>query len=209
MPNKKYEWRKLIDIVQKTTANEKTGHDYEHIKRVVNSACNIAHSYKTVNHNVLTVSCLLHDISMEDPKEHHIKSAYKANVILGELRFPEDEINEVYLAILYHNPYADKKFLDKQPRKSIEAKILCDADRLDSLGAIGIIRMNLFSNRQGIPYFISEEDRINQSFYGNIKDLVQKADNMWTPRGRQLARERKKIIMQFLEQFGKELKIEV
>ena len=72
------------------------------------------------------------------------------------------------------------------------------------MGSIGIIRMILFSANQKIPYFKSKSDKLNESFYGNIKFLLDWHKKMLTSEGKKLAKERTKILKIFLRQIEKE-----
>ena len=83
---------------------------------------------------------LLHDIasfpkSDKRSKNSSIESAKKAKTILKKYDFTLDEITIVCDAISEHS------FSQKKIPKTIEGKILQDADRLDALGAIGIARV--------------------------------------------------------------------
>jgi HD superfamily phosphodiesterase len=106
--------------------------------------------------------------------------------------------------IINHN----KSFASQEnPRNlSIEAKIFYDADTLDALGAIGIIRMILFSENQKIPYFSSRGDKVDSSFYGNIKFLKNIEKNLMLPLTKKIAKKRMKIVKNLLKQIENEYK---
>jgi len=197
--NQKYRWKELTKYVLDNLKNDKTGHDYQHIMRVMNNAMLISEGL-SVNYDILLASILLHDISYKDKpsKTHHIESADIASSLLLEYGFEEDIIGSIHHAIINHNrsfnPY------DEVEKMSLEAKILCDADTLDALGAIGLIRMISFSTNQGVPYFESTEDPVDTSFYGNIKFLEQMKENLILDSSKKLAEERMKIIYDFLKQ---------
>lgn len=203
--NKKYNWKALKKIVQQRLSQDKSGHDYNHIKRVLHNALEIAGSFKTINYDVLVAACLLHDISFKTgPKNHHITGAKTAKSILKSLKFPDKLIDQISDAIRNHNRGFAREKPTPKNQLSIEAKILCDADRLDGLGAIGIIRMTLFSSSQNIPYFKSKKDKIDETFYGNFKYLITLGEDLLTAAGKNIAKKRNKILKKFLRQFEKE-----
>jgi uncharacterized protein len=188
----RYDWESLGDVVKKKISYEKTGHDYDHTMRVLNNAMNIAEHHRGIDYDVLVASCLLHDIRVDagNIKEHHIKSSIEAVKILSKMKFSSDTIEKVKHAIINHNRGFSTKGIDKDIDLSIEAKILCDADRLDALGAIGIVRMTLFSSEQKIPFFISNSDKLDESLYGNMKFMAKIGTNMFTPQARLIAWQR-------------------
>jgi uncharacterized protein len=93
--------------------------------------------------DVVFAAAYLHDIGVfighrpQDPKlltswDHVAYATMKSPAILQEAGFPEEKVNAVLDAIREHQP-------QDEPR-SIESVILRDADILEQLGAIGILR---------------------------------------------------------------------
>ena len=72
-----------------------------------------------------------HDIILAEP--HQLQSAEKAEAVLHEVGFKPGKIELVKEAILNHIPEGNPSFK--------EAKMLHDADILDSLGMVGITRL--------------------------------------------------------------------
>lgn len=130
--------RKLKNEVKNCFAND-PAHDFEHTMRVCKNAEKLA---KKENANTKLVLCaaLLHDIvsfskSDKRSKKSSIKSAIKATKILKKYNFSKTEIKSVSDAIREHS------FSQNKTPKTLEGKILQDADRLDAIGAIGIARV--------------------------------------------------------------------
>jgi len=130
--------RKLKNEVKNCFAND-PAHDFEHTMRVYKNAEKLA---KKENANTKLVLCatLLHDIvsfskSDKRSKKSSIKSAIKATKILKKYNFSKTEIKSVSDAIREHS------FSQNKTPKTLEGKILQDADRLDAIGAIGIARV--------------------------------------------------------------------
>jgi len=116
-----------------TYAREKTKgraiSGFDHFKRVYQTASKLAREY---DKDVLHAACFLHDIEMGD--EHHKASAEHAKGVLkGKL--PPHKLHAVEHAILHH-------VLEGKP-KSVEAILVHDADLLDYLGIVGMIRLAL------------------------------------------------------------------
>ena len=100
--------------------------------------------------------------------------------------------------------------------KTIEAKIVRDADRLDAIGAVGIARTFAYGGAKGRKlYDDAEEVRTDMSveqyrtkstasvthFY---EKLLLLKDLMVTEKGKQMAEERHAFMVSFLEQLQKE-----
>ena len=129
----------LIKIDIKKIIHNDPAHDFDHIVRVYKNAQQIIKKEK-VNEKLVLSAVLLHDIvsfpkSDKRSKNSSIESAKKAKTILKKYDFTLDEITIVCDAISEHS------FSQKKIPKTIEGKILQDADRLDALGAIGIARV--------------------------------------------------------------------
>jgi len=87
---------------------------------------------------VLAISALLHDIARaqeerEECVDHAIRGGELARIILAKHELPDDIIEQIVYCIQNHG--ANKK------GKTIKSRILRDADKLDSFGAIAISRV--------------------------------------------------------------------
>jgi len=128
----------LKDEVKELTKND-SAHDFTHIMRVYKNAQKICKQEK-INEKLILSAVLLHDIvfySKSDKlsKMSSIESAKKSKLILKKYNYSKEEITIISDAIRDHS------FSQKKTPKTIEGKILQDADRLDALGAIGIARV--------------------------------------------------------------------
>ena len=132
----------VLDLIKtdiKKIMHNDTAHDFDHIMRGYKNAQQIIKKEKA-NEKLVLSAVLLHDIvsfpkSDKCSKNSSIESAKKAKIILKKYDFTLDEITIVCDAISEHS------FSQKKIPKTIEGKILQDADRLDALGAIGIARV--------------------------------------------------------------------
>lgn len=199
----------LIQIenhIKEALKNDKSGHDYEHSKRVLKNALKIAKSYSEADKEIIIAACWLHDIAFKEGfvKEHHKAGVEPARKILIELNFPKEKIEKVCKAVLYHAGNIQKEVSDDQ--LTIEDKILRDADNIDAFGSIGLVRMISFCRDNSFPIFVSKEDRFDESIYGGVKGVIGWEKAMFTPEGKKIAKPRIKIMRDFLKKLEKEMK---
>ncbi|RLE22342.1 MAG: hypothetical protein DRJ08_04260 [Acidobacteria bacterium] len=111
---------------------------FEHTRSVVNTA-RYLQQREGGNYRVIIAAAWLHDIAKrfgmkDEPGPHHgILSAARASEILSTLDFPAEEVELVHEAIEYHvGLFADNV------KRSLEADIIWDADKLTKVGAVSI-----------------------------------------------------------------------
>jgi uncharacterized protein len=133
-------WRpRLVELVV-THAQADGAHDLSHLNRVWANAQGLLRSTAGANSLVVMAACYLHDL-VNLPKDHperskaSLLSARKGVARLAELRFPREALPGVAHAIEAHSYSANVE------ARTIEAKIVQDADRIDALGAVGLARM--------------------------------------------------------------------
>ncbi|HAU28808.1 MAG TPA: hypothetical protein DCW68_01680 [Rhodospirillaceae bacterium] len=131
--------------------------DISHFNRVWRNAQLIAEDYPEADRMVLLVASYLHDIDFT-PKDSPLRpqgsriAAKKTVKILEEMGgFSKSAISSVAHAIEAHNPSAGIS------AETLEAKIIQDADRLDMLGAMGIIRNFMYAGRVGNRAYCEED----------------------------------------------------
>lgn len=164
---------KILELLKKeakklTTKND-AAHDFEHIMRVYRNAKKICKNEK-VNPKLVLCAALLHDIvsfpkSDKRSKTSSKKSSILAKKILKKYNCSKNEIQIICNAILDHS------FSKNKTPKTIEGKILQDADRLDAIGAIGIARA------------FAVGGHANRSFYNTLDPFCIKRspnDKKWT-----------------------------
>ncbi len=111
-------------------------HNFTHVMRDLHRALVIAADEKSVNYGILIPSVLMHDIGFctRDFKKlgHDVAGARLAVEVLKDLEYTDDECAAVGHCIHAHKGKAD------QPR-TIEARILYDADVLEKAGLVFLI----------------------------------------------------------------------
>lgn len=118
-------------------ANAESAHDFEHVLRVLTLAERLARA-ENADAEIVHAAALLHDIARldEDTRggDHALMAAERAREILLQRGIPADRADAVAHAIAAH------RFRGTVAPQTLEAKILFDADKLDSIGAIGVAR---------------------------------------------------------------------
>lgn len=208
------------EILSKTEAyvrnkleGEGSGHDWWHIHRVRNTALKLGIE-ENANLFVVELAALLHDIA--DHKFHggdeEIGPA-TAREWLTKLNVDESIINHVCEII------RDASFKGAEvetPMKTIEGKVVQDADRLDAIGAIGIARTFAYGGYKGRELYnpdIKPEshnsfDSYKKSTGPTINHFYEKLfllkDRMNTESGRKLAEQRHQFMKEFVDRFLEE-----
>ena len=114
------------------------GHDLAHVQRVVTAAKLLAEK-EQADLQVVVAAAWLHDcvaVAKNSPLRSQASkmAADKAIEYLASIDFTNEKLSAVHHAIVAHSYSANVE------AETLEAKIVQDADRLDSLGAIGIAR---------------------------------------------------------------------
>jgi len=201
----------LIKIDIKKIIHNDPAHDFDHIVRVYKNAQQIIKKEK-VNEKLVLSAVLLHDIvsfpkSDKRSKNSSIESAKKAKTILKKYDFTLDEITIVCDAISEHS------FSQKKIPKTIEGKILQDADRLDALGAIGIIRVFATGGSLRRPFYNLDDPFCKKRIPNDktwtldhfFEKLLKLEFLMNTKSGKIEAKKRTKILKNFLKQLKHEI----
>jgi uncharacterized protein len=193
-------------------------HDWEHTARVLHNAKIIAahESLKTsVNIIVIEAAAIMHDVArLEELKEHgkvcHATlGAERAEKILRECDFAEKNvIAEITECVKRHRFRGNA-----EPPETIEQKIIYDADKLDSIGAVGIGRAIHFSGRIGSSLHNTKEEALASEAYGDgdsaYREYLVKLRNipekMLTNTGRMMAAERATYMHAFFERLNAEV----
>ena len=200
----------LTNEVKKRLEND-SAHDFEHTMRVYKNAQKICKKEKA-NEKLVLSAALLHDIvsypkSDKRSKTSSIESAKKSKKILEKLDFTKKEITIISDAIHDHS------FSQNKIPKTIEGKILQDADRLDALGAIGIARVFATGGSLKRPFYNIDDPfckrRIPDDHTWTVDHFFAKLFKleslMNTKSGKAEAKKRTRILKEFLNQLKQEV----
>lgn len=186
-------------------------HDVEHIERVVKTAKKLAQQ-EVAQLEVVVPAAWLHDcVSL--PKSHPDRARAssmagdKAIALLKSMDYPAEYLDAIHHAISAHS------FSANIEPKTLEAKVVQDADRLDALGAIGVARCMQVSGALNRPLYASQDpfcqDREPDDKAYSIDHFYQKllhiADSLNTVSAQQEGKRRESWMRSFLTQLGSEI----
>ncbi|MGU9849868.1 HD domain-containing protein [Pseudomonas koreensis] len=186
-------------------------HDLAHLQRVW-------HNVRTFqveeggDLEVLLAAVLLHDcVSVEKNSPQRSQAsrlaAEKAANVLAELDWSASKIAAVTHAIEAHS------FSVNITPLTLEAKIVQDADRLDSLGMLGVARTFYVAGRMGSALYDPLDPEARERDYNDTRfcldhfqtKLLHLADGFQTEIGQRLAQIRHQRLKGFMEQFKEEI----
>ena len=114
-------------------------HDWHHAELTVKYARMLAKQYQNIDLNILDTACYLHDIGRVNLDDGHPEESAKiAGPFLKKIDLKEDEIEKILHAISVH---AKERIYEA---KTLEAKLLFDADKLQILSVYGFLRVCFF-----------------------------------------------------------------
>jgi uncharacterized protein len=198
-------------------------HDWSHIERVRNLSLRIGKIEKA-DLKIVEVAVLLHDIGrkceMENKGEragekicHAVESKNESKKILANFKNISLEEKENIL----HSIEAHRHRNTLKP-ETLEARVVFDADKLDSIGAVGIARDFLFAGgagsnclytgnekrlaKKGKDLSYTEEDSAILEYEVKLKHIKNK---MLTKTGKLMAKERDKFMRDFFKTFWLEV----
>ncbi len=198
-------------------------HDFLHTLRVFH-LCEKISKEENADMEILLASALLHDIGHVQPGDHAENSGKIAPGILNKLNFSDEKIKKIIYAISVHR-YSKGKIPG-----TIEAKILQDADRIDALGAVGIMRTFAYlqnsknfeiTRTSGSHYckrklynacdpFYETNRELNDKEYALdhfYRKLLKLPGLMHTKTGKEIAKTRKKFMIKFIDELKKEITV--
>lgn len=203
---------RLWQISKQYCEQEGGSHGPDHTERVYFMALAIGRELNA-RLDILAAASLLHDIGRKEETEsrgkicHAKKSAELAGEILHKLRFPPEDVQSVQHCIKTH------RFRGADKPQSLEARILFDADKLDSIGAVGIGRAFLFAGQIGSKLHDAEIDHDTTLAYSNEDTAYREfqvkmsrvKDQMLTEPGQKLARQRHRFMEIFFDELNREI----
>ncbi|HLH63949.1 MAG TPA: HD domain-containing protein [Ktedonobacteraceae bacterium] len=205
----------IYDDVQRRFAGfDDPAHGWEHISRVYHLAVRIAERERA-DRFIAGTAALLHDIGRlsHDTTRHHAElSGALASELLSAYPITSEQKDAILHAIIAHS-YSQ----GIEPR-TLEARVVRDADRLEALGATGILRWAITATirrtsqtRSYHPHdpFAEQrppDDRLYMLDHFFTK-LLKLADSMSTETGRAMAQQRTAFMHAYLEELRRELEL--
>ncbi len=196
----------LKQKIKKLFANDYSGHDHWHSIRVLNIAEKISKT-EICNEYIVMIAALLHDT--DDIKIFKTSDYENARCIMSECHLTKDTIDTV-IDIIKEISF---KGTETTSPKSIEGKIVQDADRLDAMGAIGIARAFAYGGNHNRVIHIPDcqpNTNMNETEYRNnqgttinhfYEKLLLIKDMMNTDCAKAIAKKRDGYMRDFLKEF--------
>ena len=208
------DWQQRFErLILTHHAQDDAAHDLSHFRRVWATATQLA-AGEEVDRLVLLTACYFHDI-VSLPKNHpersrsSIMAAEKTLAILQSAfaDFPADRYPAVSHAIEAHS------FSAAIPPRTLEAKIVQDADRLESLGAIGLARVFTVAGALNTILFDAEDPFADRRALDDRKyaldhfqcKLLRLPETMQTDKGKAMAQHNARFLVEFMAKLSAEL----
>jgi uncharacterized protein len=216
----------LLELARRTLESEggnDAAHDLDHVARTMAIAKRI-HDREGGDLPTLLAAVALHDIGQERAKttgvDHALLGAEMARDLLADTSFPTAAIPDVQQAI------RDHRTTGTSVPATLEGRILFDADKIDSLGAVGIARLYCITGMNGqrvyapVPATVEQpvssqklkEMRKRQDYSSSIEFellLADLPDKFLTPTGRAMALERHEYMRIFFDRLRREVEGQV
>jgi uncharacterized protein len=191
--------------------NARGSHDWDHTERVYRLCLRIGRKEKA-DLSVLELAALLHDVGRgeEDRSNgkicHGRTGAALARGILERHGLDRASVRAVVHCIRTH------RFRKRAVPRTLEARILFDADKLDSIGAVGVGRAFLFAGEVGARLHDKAIDvrktrpytREDTAYREYLVKLGRVKDRMTTREGKRIAAERHRFMAAFFDRLNKE-----
>ena len=205
-----------IEVARNWYPEDDPVHGFDHVLRVYHMAERLA-QIEGADVEIVRVASLLHDAQGSATAggdigrfNHQHASAEFARQVLESEGWPEEKIAAVQHCIRAH------RFRDgSEPPRTLEAKILFDADKLDVLGAIGIVRVVAYAVVAGQPIYTEPSARFlatgekepgeaHSSYHEYLFKLSKIKDRLHTSTARALAEDRHRFLEGFYSRLAAE-----
>lgn len=209
-----------IELVKQFTKDhlkgEKTGHDYYHGQRVANLATKMYLSDYPAAHEdsrivaIIQAGSYLHDTIDEKICEDPSNVIAEIKELLPKVGFTELEAQDILFTIQHMSFSANIEHHYKLP---LSGQYVQDADRIESLGAIGIARAFTYGGKHGNKIYdpeIKPEKLVSHDQYRNhvettINHFYEKLFDleglMNTPAAKKEAHRRTEYMREFVQEF--------
>ncbi|MCQ2231278.1 MAG: HD domain-containing protein [Paludibacteraceae bacterium] len=201
----------ILHFVSEQLSQDHSGHNHQHAERVVRNAIKIM-AEEGGDEKIILSAAWLHDCIDKKLFSDIAGQISKIEELLKGLDYSKEEMEEV-LFIIQNISYNGG---ENRPLSTLNAQIVRDADRLDAIGAMGIIRTIEYGASKGRLFYDSENiqrergkcgwnqpsDTSLSHFY---EKLLKLESLMHTSTAKRLAHQRTQFLQRFLDQFYDEL----
>ena len=191
-------------------------HGFDHIERVY-GLCRQIGEKEGADMKIVLAAALLHDSQGSHPQkgarnDHHIKSAEFANEVLTAEGWQDNRIQAVQHCIRAH-----RYRRGREAPETLEAKVLFDADKLDVIGAVGVVRALAYAFQVQQPAFlepsesflkeqVKEEGEGHSAYHEYLFKLKNISSKLFTETARQIASHRQQFLNTYFEELAAEMR---
>ena len=205
-------FRRLAGTVREKLERASGCHDFDPTLRVLRNAELLAKELPAADLRIVRLAALLHDFARPEEMAakgklcHAVLGAELVRPLLAEAGFEPETVDRVSQAVLTHRYRANRI------PATLEAQIVYDADKLDSLGAVGIGRAFLFAGREHARLHNTREEALGSAEYSRedtayreyLVKLSKLPGCMLTAPGRRIAGERAGFMHEFFDRLNSE-----
>ncbi len=186
-------------------------HDWDHTERV-HKLCLRIGKKERADLGVLELAALLHDIGREEEDRSNGKVCHgRSGAVLAKKLLERHGLDAAAIQAVVHC-IRTHRFRKRARPKTLEARILFDADKLDSIGAVGVGRAFLFAGEVGARLHDKEIDvrktkpysREDTAYREYLVKLGRVKDRITTREGKRIAAERHRFMAAFFDRLNKE-----
>ncbi len=208
---------KLKEKVYNLFCNDTSGHNIDHLERVLNYAIYLQ-SKEGGDLVVIAVSAFVHDIHriLQTKQGRYVspkESLPFVEELIKDLNISNEQKTHILFAVEHHEEYKFGK--ENCAVKDIESKILQDADNLDAIGAMGLVRALKYDFNCKKPIFVpetpltqteyAEGSNIDASTIHHIYNKLIRLDkNMNTKSAKALAKRKVNFLKSFIDLYLQE-----
>lgn len=205
---------KIRDFSYRQMSQDKTGHNFDHIERVVRTVKRILKS-EQADPLITLGAAYLHDVADDKLVADPEKVESQIRDFLRSLALEEKQIDEILY--ITHNIGFSKSLGENPPKLSLAGQVVQDADRLDAIGAIGITRAIYYGGANGETIYdpdVKPRENMDIKEYRNLSDetiinhfyekLLKLEGMMNTATAQKIAWNRQEYMLRFLDEFKDE-----
>ena len=201
--------QQIYNFAQEYHAKDKSGHGFDHIKRVYENACKLLQNEPRADAFIVKAAALLHDID-----DHKMNTdGNEARRFLQSIKMENALIEQILATV---DAIGFSKSGSSPEFATLEQALVSDADKLDAMGAMGICRTLAFGAANGRPIFdyqtfpkenLSKEEyknmerKENNSINHFFDKLLLLKNAIQSEAGKKEAQKRHDYMVGFLEQF--------
>jgi len=195
-------------------SGDATGHNFDHIQRVIKTAKRILQT-EDADPLITLAAAYLHDVADDKLVDNPAALEHEIKEFLLSIDFTEEQVDEVLY--ITHNLSFSKSLSKNPPKLSLAGQIVQDSDRLDAIGAIGIIRAIYYGGAHAETIYdptIEPRQSMNKAEYRNLNNetiinhfyekLLKLTAMMNTPTAKKIAEKRHQYMVDFLDEFKAE-----